>query len=53
MGLCRDRNDAKAGWEAKAALILEGEGPRRVSRDALERLLQEAAEVPPCAEDPV
>lgn len=48
----RDRRDARTGWEAKAAKILEGQGPRRVSRDALERLMQEAFDVRPRALTP-
>lgn len=42
---CRERMERKAVWEAKAAEVLAGQGPRRIARDALEGLLADAAEV--------
>lgn len=43
---CRERMEQKSVWEAKAAEVLAGQGPRRIVREALEALLADAAEVP-------
>ena len=43
---CRERMEQKSVWEAKAAEVLAGLGPRRIIRKTLEALLADAAEVP-------